>query len=269
MIRIVRNRTDSTGTVIAPPPIWFQQSGVATGVALGEGTNHIADRSIYGHDHVRAALEALFHDKCAYCESKVSASSDWNVDHFRPKGRVAENRNHPGYYWLTYTWENLYPACIFCNQNRRDRPRWGDLRYGITGGKADQFPLEDETTRAMGPGENINLEMKLLIEPCQDDPSLFLTFGVDGEVLAVADNIRGSATIQICNLNRKRLKDARRETVEATIEILGILQALEIANRMEESEQVRSRINQHLMQDYRAYSAVRRSVQRDPSSFGL
>ena len=44
--------------------------------------------SVYKHAEVKAALEKLFHGKCAYCESFYSAQAPVDVEHFRPKGAV-------------------------------------------------------------------------------------------------------------------------------------------------------------------------------------
>ncbi len=156
MIYINRIRNDENGVPIRPPDKWFELAEAETAKAIREKKNHNANKNIYAHDLVRAALAKLFYDKCAYCYSEITATDDWDVEHFRPKGRVAERSAHPGYYWLTYNWKNLYTSCTHCNQRRKDKPRWGDLRYARAGGKMDQFPLEDETTRAMSHEENIN-----------------------------------------------------------------------------------------------------------------
>ena len=173
MIQIKRNRKDENGNDIKPSDDWFEKAARATTIAIEQRENHIADRNIYGSNDVRAALEKLFYDKCAYCESKISGTHDWNVEHFRPKGRIAERpEEHPGYYWLTYDWYNLYPACQHCNQGRKDKPRWGDLRYATTGGKADQFPIEDEQTRAMHPTDKIANEALIKLRTSNGSISL-------------------------------------------------------------------------------------------------
>jgi uncharacterized protein (TIGR02646 family) len=177
---------------------------------VAEGREHVADAAVYAHDEVRKALERLFNRKCAYCESCVE---NFDVDHLRPKGRVAERKNHPGYYWLAYTWSNLYPSCQACNQRRRDRPLWGDARSGSTAGKADQFPLSDEDTRAMTPADDLARETTELIDPCGVDPEQFLSYDPLGGISSLQDNPQGKATIRVFHLDRRRLKDARREVI--------------------------------------------------------
>jgi hypothetical protein len=65
-----------------------------------------------------------FRGKCAYCEQKIYSDQHGDLDHFRPKGAVADEnyepvmiavdgevKDHPGYYWLCYNWKNLLPSC--------------------------------------------------------------------------------------------------------------------------------------------------------------
>ena len=222
MIQIKRKRRDETGKTIKPDDSWFKSAKTETKKSIKEGKDHKANKAIYSHDSLRRALEKLFHYKCAYCECSITRI-DWDVEHFRPKGRVAENKDHPGYYWLTYDWNNLYPSCTFCNQKRKDKPLWGDLTKGITGGKADQFPLIDEKNRAMSHRESIKKEKHLLLSPCNDIPSKYLTFGTEGQIISFDDNKRGNATISIFNLFQRRLKKERKKVVKNTRELLRLI----------------------------------------------
>jgi len=224
MIHIERNRTDENGNDIKPSAEWFRKAAQATNIAIEEGENHKAKPDIYGSNEVRASLEKLFYEKCAYCESKISATHDWNVEHFRPKGRVAERSDHPGYYWLTYNWNNLYPACQHCNQRRKDKPQWGDLRYANTGGKMDQFPLEDEETRAMHPTKKIANEKNLLLDPCKDNTEKCFAFDITGDIHSLDNN--GEATIEICHLKRRRLKTPRCDKINLIIRLLTLYNKL-------------------------------------------
>jgi hypothetical protein len=62
------------------------------------------DREIEFDDAMWRAMKQhlfeLFDNKCAYCESRVLHVSPGEVEHYRPKGRVTEDPDHPGYYWL-------------------------------------------------------------------------------------------------------------------------------------------------------------------------
>ena len=53
-------------------------------------------------------LAVTYHHKCAYCERIAKA----DIEHYRPKGRVLEDDDHSGYYWLCYEWTKLIPSCV-------------------------------------------------------------------------------------------------------------------------------------------------------------
>ncbi|MBW8038368.1 MAG: hypothetical protein FVQ85_00015 [Planctomycetes bacterium] len=223
MIFVDRYRKDESGRDIRPPESWFDDAVEATELAKNERSGHKWDRNVYADEaRLKPALEKLFFDKCAYCETKFLAGADSDVEHFRPKGRVAERKKHPGYYWLGYKWENLYLSCPHCNQLRKDKPRWGDPRTLPSGGKLDQFPLLDgaEATRAMGPDDDIYEEATLLIDPCYDDPEWYMAYDPQGQVLALEDNPYGEKTIEVFHLKRRKLRDARKVIMDFTIHFL-------------------------------------------------
>jgi len=222
MIYVQRDQEDEAGNVIEPNAAWFRRAENATATAIAERDEHKVDRAIYAHTEVKKALERLFHDKCAYCESNATATSDWDVEHFRPKGRVAEREDHPGYYWLAYRWQNLYPSCQHCNQSRKDRPRWGDPSELPAGGKADQFPLLDETTRAMRPSDDVSAEHALLIDPCLSDPEDYLGYDPTGQIFSLNDDPCGEKTIEVFHLRRRRLRDHRRNTMKMVKAVMKI-----------------------------------------------
>lgn len=269
MIYIARSSRDGRGRLIRPSPTWFRLAAARTVIALREGEAHVADDSVYGHDQVRAALEKLFNDKCAYCESEPTPCSDWNVEHYRPKGRVAERRDHPGYYWLTYNWRNLYPVCTHCNQRRKDKPRWKRPGTGAAAGKMDQFPLLDERTRAMRPTQSIRREITLLIDPCYDDPEDYLGYDIEGQVYALNDNRYGAKTIKICHLKRSRLKSARKKRLDAAVCVMKSIRKASREGNVAAARGFRNYFRKHLMADGCAYAAVARAVWRDPEAFGV
>jgi len=268
MIYIVRNARDEQGTRIRPSPWWFALSAQGTARALRDKGGHQADESIYAHNEVRAALERLFHDKCAYCEYPTERC-DWNVEHYRPKGRVAERRDHPGYYWLAYKWENLYPVCAHCNQRRKDKPRWKDPVVGAGGGKLDQFPLVDEAMRAMRPSQRIRREQTLLIDPCYDDPADYLSFDVTGQIMAVENNRYGLKTIEVCHLGSRRLRDARKKVIDNTIDLMKTIQKARAQRINRVAQDLENLLKNSFLADTCNYAAAARAVQKDPRAFGV
>ena len=228
MIAVDRERRDATGVAIRPRGDWAARAREATEFALGEATDHEVRADVYAHDEVRAALEELFHGKCAYCGVDIT-SGPWDVEHFRPKGRVQERSEHPGYYWLAYDWSNLYAACQSCNQRRRDKPTWEDPTEGRTAGKFDQFPLADESTRAMGPTDDLSAEDRLLIDPCEDDPEDYLGYLPTGGIFAIGGAPRGETSIDVYALGRRRLVRPRQKVWGEAVELLKVIRLCENA----------------------------------------
>ena len=121
MIHVPREQVDGDGKKIEPHSSWKTAAATKTTRAIADHADPDFEfTSTYKTASVKRALEKLFRGKCAYCEWKPGAGSSWDVEHFRPKGRVAERAEHPGYYWLAYTWTNLYFSCQMCNQSRTD-----------------------------------------------------------------------------------------------------------------------------------------------------
>mgnify|MGYP000928885233 CR=1 FL=1 len=74
------------------------------------------------------AKDALFkaqHFKCAYCEILLNRSYN-DVDHFRPKAEADRAPGSParhGYWWLAWTWENLFLPCLQSSVERTPTTR--------------------------------------------------------------------------------------------------------------------------------------------------
>jgi len=149
---------------------------------------------IYGHPTVKEALIEAQHGKCCYCEWNVTPGAYGDVEHFRPKGKVAEDDAHPGYYWLAYEWSNLLFACQKCNQ-----------RF-----KRTFFPLRDPSKRARSHHDHDELsqEEPLLIHPVEEDPQQYVGF-YKQEAISIDGKLRGKTTIEVFGLNRIELLEAR------------------------------------------------------------
>jgi hypothetical protein len=143
---------------LAVPDDWLARATAAAAAVAGGASPD--DHSLVWRD-LKGALAALFPEKkCWYCESPVERA-DNAVDHFRPKGRVADAANpHTGYRWLAFDRSNFRYACTFCNSRRKD------VVNGTAGGKSDRFPLLNEATRVYAQGP-LNLEKPTLLDPCE------------------------------------------------------------------------------------------------------
>lgn len=156
--------------------------------------------SVYKDEAGKLALEALFHGKCAYCESDYGSQAPVDIEHYRPKGGVEDDPDHWGYWWLAADWDNLLPSCIDCNRRRYqvlpspDTTSLAALRAAgkpiWQTGKESAFPVRPET-RAYGVwkvpppdiaarlDEELAREQPYLLDPCRDDPTEHLEFLVD------------------------------------------------------------------------------------------
>lgn len=166
-------------------------------------------------DDVRKRLWTYQQQKCCYCEQKREMMYEGDVEHFRPKAGVTEDPTHPGYWWLAYSWRNLFFACKVCNQKKH---------------KGNRFPLLDGR-RARAPSDRIALERPTLIDPSRDHPEKCIDYvWVSGDVplaepIGVDEAGRGNASVKIAGLDRRFLNDRRGEIV-ASLEALVALMRL-------------------------------------------
>ncbi len=180
----------------------------------------------YKGTDVKLAIEDLFHNKCAYCETHHGAGGPVDIEHYRPKGAVADDPAHPGYWWLAMAWDNLLYSCLDCNRMRgqiivtpgmtqEEVQRLRQDAERTNAGKKDAFPIRG--ARLQPEDDAYHLEDALLIDPTRANPGQHLTFVADAEdrCLAIATGTAdapdpyGQASIQIYGLNRSVLVDAR------------------------------------------------------------
>jgi hypothetical protein len=158
--------------------------------------------------------------KCAFCEMSI-VNHDSAVDHFAPKGEVAELSENeaergqerkdglpnmgdrkaarairPGYWWLAYEWCNYLVVCSACNE------KW----------KRCYFPVE-ATPRQWPPSPEV-AEAPLLLNPF-DDPAPWRHFRFDefGYMVAAPNKIRGQATLETLGFDTTADGRCRREAL--------------------------------------------------------
>jgi len=203
-------------------------------------------------------LENVFHDKCAYCETRA-VRFPGHAEHFRPKGRVdvrdpatgkslpatvewpdGKTLPHPGYFWLAYHWKNLLPACQDCNSGR---------------GKQNQFPLPGKKLPTLitklsaadvkrlaaharlsvkykdryylDPDALDEIETPEILNPYHDNPHEHLRFGEGGLVTAVENSPRGLESIQVYQLADEKLRiERQRQQVRASMTFRSVFGGL-------------------------------------------
>lgn len=144
------------------------------------------------------SLLGMTNGTCAYCERPLEAQGPDSavVTHHRPTwGAVGSDGDVAlqAYWWLSYEWDNLYPACADCVRSRGTR-----------------FPVAG--ARATGP-DGLPDEQPLLLDPLLDDPDEHLRYQADGTISALTE--RGRVTCDILALNRDSLIKARLAALNA------------------------------------------------------
>lgn len=171
-------------------------------------------------------LGKLSNFKCWYSESKNSGS-DKDVDHFRPKGSVAEDPDHEGYWWLAFDWLNYRYSCTWCNQRRVDIENCTD------GGKWDHFPLGTGSFRAKKEGDDHNDEDIELLDPIDPHDWKLLTFRSDGnptpaKAKGTREHDRAKASIWFYHLDRYDFVKDRRDLARRVKRIIQYMETLRI-----------------------------------------
>ena len=186
---------------------WLDKATIAKTAALTgypearkTGRSYEFDSDIWGQ--LKEHLQELFQGRCAYCEAWFQSVSFGDVEHYRPKAGVADDPNHPGYYWLAYDPENYLPACSQCN----------------TKGKKNFFSIKG--TRVLDPDAALEVEDPLLFNPYRDRhcdhvayvPTIYTNHPKLVAGMAVERTDRGERSIKCYGLNRDPLV---RERVRA------------------------------------------------------
>ena len=155
-------------------------------------------KHIYGHGSVKEELRRAQYRKCCYCESNFDATGYGEIEHFRPKGAVQQERGrrveYPGYYWLAYDWNNLLMSCKRCNT-----------------AKGSLFPLVDDGARARSHHDDVGEERPLFIDPSREDPRRHIRFR---RAAVEPLTCKGRATIVGLGLRRWNLREARMKELD-------------------------------------------------------
>ncbi|WP_306046078.1 hypothetical protein [Nioella sp. MMSF_3534] len=142
------------------PDGWYARAAAAK--AAVEAGDSLDDHADVWRDLKHNMADLFPNEKCWYCETKC-VRDDNAVDHYRPKGRVRDAINpHSGYRWLAFDLNNFRYSCRYCNERRVN------VKGDTEGGKADRFPLLDESKRVYNEGP-CDEEFPVLLDPC--DPT--------------------------------------------------------------------------------------------------
>ncbi|SDM66105.1 HNH endonuclease family protein [Kriegella aquimaris] len=178
--------------------------------SLSEKGKHQFSTPYYASSIIKTKLSQIYNNKCAFCENDTTAGASLQVEHYRPKAKVTEEANHPGYYWLGYEWSNLLYSCSKCNRS-----------------KANFFPIKSTGTRINNPSIISSGELNfsklrsyyvdylnegpLIINPEVTCPRKHITFLPSGKIKGNTDE--GKETILKCKLYRNPLVIARKKLI--------------------------------------------------------
>lgn len=228
MIHIDKNLDDAPQSLLPATTDFFTEipteaektHRIRLNMAAGRKYDKSADNR-YKADDVKEKLEALYHNKCAYCEQYIE---QYHVEHYRPKrGRQAKDtpyyRQHEGYPWLSLSWDNLLLACPVCNEKKGNK--FDILAEGTPALSIPQSDVEWKDIHNLS-AQYDDIEKPLLLNPERCNPEEHLDFCRDGSIVSLSQY--GEYTIKVCDLNRKNLKDQRRRIVDKLVrKFIGIL----------------------------------------------
>ncbi len=137
--------------------------------------------------------------KCCYCESREQRKRN-DVEHFRPKARAqrapGSTATH-GYWWLAWSWQNLYFACRNCNQAPH---------------KLDKFPLAPGSVALTPEQHPPGQEQPLIIDPGTESGIEHIQFRPRSPATDAiwaptprGGSAKGLHTIRVCGLDRDDL----------------------------------------------------------------
>lgn len=189
--------------------------------------NELLDK---GYQVARPTLLHRQYGKCAFCEN-LEDHELRPVEHFRPKkeshddssGSVVAVTSH--YWWLAWTWSNLYFSCIKCNKQGNKGSRF-TIKAGTPRAAAPTRPVADPIPNSF---YDFSAESALLVDPRVDEPLDHLQWiPVDSTapratwrwtIQGLSD--RGTETIRIFGLKDRidRVNGYLNDLTETAIEI--------------------------------------------------
>lgn len=183
-----------------PPQEWLDEAETLTEQLKNAPNDQarialvFAHRKLWRDPRLLNWLTEIHHRKCWYSEAKESVSS-YHVDHFRPKGRAAQldKSQRPGYWWLTFDWNNYRLAGQLLNVKKRDL-----------------FPVQLPGVAQHNTPLALEIEGHLLLDPLRDE-AWFVSFDRNDNDECIAgpcpgldapDLERVNVTIEVLGLNR-------------------------------------------------------------------
>lgn len=227
-----------------------RQNAVNVGQAGGSPWKDFRDKHPESYKELKDILQAMFHHKCAYCES---AHGTRHIEHHWPKSSHPHNA-YKGTPVRMFVWDNLLLACGTCNgfECKASHMEW------------------------------YNGNKPKLINPCQDDPICYLDINLMegpqvrwGFILPRAglcqdDSDRAEYTIRRLKLNqRDDLREARAQMIKDFLGWLHILNEFGLDYEAPSGYTVRERFLGMLDPSSPYLAAIRQILFFEPDCAGL
>ena len=156
----------------------------------------------YKWNDIQNELSHIYHNKCVYCEEKITRVNATNlsgkeevshtVEHYRPKSK---------YGWLAFSWDNLLWCCKKCTDIKDDK-------FDINNVKVNYSPSFDSKIHCSTKLYN-RLERPKMIHPELEDVMNKLIFDTKGNISSHDDRVQ--YTIKCCELDRTYLNGKRKK----------------------------------------------------------
>lgn len=189
--------------------------GLARAV-LARRTGKRPDIEGYNLPAVRGRLYERQHSKCVYCERSIGRNGS-PIEHFRPKMGADRGDPFPGggrliradrYWWLAWSWSNLFLSCDTCNS-----ATFKGVRFPLKPG-SPELDVPDGVLHDAHVCFAVGIECPLLIDPAWDDPlDHMIWLPLDRAApyqawRAVHRTERGRFTVQILGLDGRNVDRA-------------------------------------------------------------
>jgi len=155
----------------------------------------------YKWNDIQNELSRIYHNKCVYCEEKITRVNAINlsgkeeishtVEHYRPKSK---------YGWLAFSWDNLLWCCKRCTDIKSDKFEIKNQKVNYS--KSFDSKIHNSTK------EYNSLEEPKMVHPELEDVMDKLIFDIKGNIFSLDDRVQ--YTIDCCGLNRDYLKIKRK-----------------------------------------------------------
>lgn len=227
---------DRTGKI--PGQVWLDRADALTLELVAQDDENLRDQLIDDNQALWGELKdfllQISENKCWYSEARDSYAH-YHVDHYRPKKEAIgiDKKNYGGYWWLAFRWLN-YRVCGGAGNVRKHS------KFAVRANKANN------------PNDIIEDEIVYLLDPCEEEDVLKVTFDEGGEMRSIAgtgwDFERANYTIESLNLNFKLLKEKRKDVWAKCTTLLKETQNLMAQNEIAPSAARRGQIKEKIRQ---------------------